>query len=256
MFKKFYTITNALILTFLFLFTLAVPNAIADDLDFGLVIIDLGDVDCNGDINMEDVTTLQRIIAKLTTHEKVGESSKVNSDVNSDSKVNMSDVTAIQKYLAKLINNFDDIVTDIDTSSDTVIDTNTDSLVDSEIDFATKVIELVNDERKKNGLSPLKKDDSLAKIAQLKAEDMLKLNYFSHQSPTYGSPFDMMKTYGITFKSAAENIANNHKTPEAVMNGWMNSEGHRKNILKPDFTHIGVGQVENGLYWVQMFIER
>ncbi len=83
---------------------------------------------------------------------------------------------------------------------------------------------------------------------------MKKGGYFSHTSPNYGSPFDMMKEFGITYRSAGENIAMGQSTPEEVVNAWMNSEGHRKNILSSSFTHIGVGHVAEGNYWTQMFI--
>lgn len=79
-------------------------------------------------------------------------------------------------------------------------------------------------------------------------------NYFDHQSPTYGSPFDMMKSFGISYKTAGENIAQGQKTPEEVVKAWMNSQGHRENIMNPSFTHIGVGYVESGNYWTQQFI--
>ncbi|MFC9275224.1 CAP domain-containing protein, partial [Bacillus spizizenii] len=86
------------------------------------------------------------------------------------------------------------------------------------------------------------------------SRDMKDKNYFDHQSPTYGSPFDMMKSFGISYKTAGENIAKGQKTPEEVVKAWMNSEGHRKNILNPNFTHIGVGYVESGSIWTQQFI--
>ena len=73
-------------------------------------------------------------------------------------------------------------------------------------------------------------------------------------SPTYGSPFDMMKTFGISYKSAGENIAMGQTTPEQVVQAWMNSPGHRENIMNSSFTHIGVGYVASGNYWTQMFI--
>ena len=78
--------------------------------------------------------------------------------------------------------------------------------------------------------------------------------YFSHTSPTYGSPFDMMKRFGIAYRTAGENIAMGYQTPEAVVDGWMNSDGHRANILNASFTQIGVGYVADGHYWTQMFI--
>lgn len=123
--------------------------------------------------------------------------------------------------------------------------------------FEQKVVDLTNQERAKQGLAPLKIDTTLSKMARDKAQDMRDKNYFSHQSPTYGSPFDMMKKYGITYRAAGENIAAGQKTPEEVVNAWMNSEGHRANILNPNYTAIGVGYVQGGSYgsyWVQEFI--
>ncbi|TYS57881.1 sporulation protein [Sutcliffiella horikoshii] len=117
-----------------------------------------------------------------------------------------------------------------------------------------KVIELTNAERRKNGLSDLKADASLSNVARDKSKDMQTNNYFSHTSPTHGSPFDMMRDYGISYNTAGENIAMGQRSPEEVVQAWMDSEGHRKNILTPDFTHIGVGYVEEGNYWTQMFI--
>ncbi|MGY4690661.1 CAP domain-containing protein [Salibacterium sp. K-3] len=119
-----------------------------------------------------------------------------------------------------------------------------------------EVIALTNEEREKQGLNSLKEDETVAKAAQAKSEDMAENNYFAHQSPTYGSPFNMLKEYGADFRSAAENIAAGQATPEQAVEGWMNSEGHRKNILNEDLTHIGIGYEENGRYWTQMFIEK
>lgn len=117
-----------------------------------------------------------------------------------------------------------------------------------------KVIELTNAERRKNGLSDLKADASLSNVARDKSKDMQTNNYFSHTSPTHGSPFDMMRDYGISYNTAGENIAMGQRSPEEVVQAWMESEGHRKNILNGEFTHIGVGYVEEGNYWTQMFI--
>lgn len=120
--------------------------------------------------------------------------------------------------------------------------------------FEQQVVDLTNAERAKNGLPALKVDLNLSKVAREKSSDMQRNNYFSHQSPTYGSPFDMMKKFGITYKSAGENIAMGQKTPSEVVQAWMNSEGHRANILNGSYTHIGVGHVANGNYWTQQFI--
>jgi uncharacterized YkwD family protein len=117
-----------------------------------------------------------------------------------------------------------------------------------------KVIDLTNAERRKAGLKDLVGDTKLSSVARTKSTDMQKNGYFSHTSPTYGSPFDMMRDFGITYSTAGENIAQGQPTPEEVVRAWMNSEGHRKNILNGAFTHIGVGHDTNGHHWTQMFI--
>jgi uncharacterized YkwD family protein/spore coat assembly protein SafA len=117
-----------------------------------------------------------------------------------------------------------------------------------------QVLSLVNQERSKNGLPALAMDWELQRVARYKSDDMQNKGYFSHQSPTYGSPFDMMKQFGVSYRTAGENIAKGQRTPQEVMNSWMNSSGHRANILKRDFTHIGVGYNASGHVWTQMFI--
>ena len=120
--------------------------------------------------------------------------------------------------------------------------------------FAQQVLTLVNRERTANGLSALRLDDTLSRYAAVKSQDMHDNGYFSHTSPTYGSPFDMMKSFGITYNSAGENIAMGYSSPEAVMTAWMNSAGHRANILSANFTTLGVGYGADGGYWTQWFI--
>ncbi len=120
--------------------------------------------------------------------------------------------------------------------------------------FAQQVINLTNAQRSKNGLPALKADTQLSGVAQKKAVDMQQNNYFSHTSPTYGSPFDMMRDFGVTYRAAGENIAQGQRTPQEVVTAWMNSPGHRANILSSKFTHIGVGFEGTGKHWSQMFI--
>lgn len=122
--------------------------------------------------------------------------------------------------------------------------------------FQQEVVDLVNKERSSRGLKPVVFNSELSKVATIKSQDMIDKNYFDHNSPTYGSPFEMMREFGVAYTSAGENIAMGQKTPQQVMNSWMNSDGHRKNILSPDFTELGVGIYSNGssLYWTQMFI--
>ncbi|WP_315168049.1 CAP domain-containing protein [Metaclostridioides mangenotii] len=120
-----------------------------------------------------------------------------------------------------------------------------------------EVVDLVNVERSKAGLSPLTLDSEISSVATKKSQDMIDNNYFDHNSPTYGSPFDMMKKFGISYKTAGENIAMGQKSPKEVVNAWMNSEGHRKNILNANFSKIGIGVAQKGngaIYWTQMFV--
>jgi uncharacterized YkwD family protein len=125
---------------------------------------------------------------------------------------------------------------------------------DSLSSYEKQVVSLVNAERAKYGLPALTINEKLSSVARLKSQDMYNKNYFSHTSPTYGSPFDMMKKYGINYNYAGENIAKGQTSPQAVVTAWMNSEGHRANILSRNFTQIGVGYVSAGNHWTQMFI--
>lgn len=120
--------------------------------------------------------------------------------------------------------------------------------------FETEVIRLCNNARAQNGMGQLTTNWELSRVARYKSQDMHDKRYFSHTSPTYGSPFAMMNAFGITYRTAGENIAMGQRTAQEVFNAWMNSPGHRANILKASFTQIGVGYVADGNYWTQMFI--
>lgn len=119
-----------------------------------------------------------------------------------------------------------------------------------------ELVRLVNIERQKGGLKPFTASSELSNVARTKSEDMARNNYFNHTSPTYGSPFKMMQTFGIKYSTAGENIARGQLSAQTVVNGWMNSSGHRANIMNPSFNKIGVGHSKssNGTnYWTQMF---
>lgn len=120
--------------------------------------------------------------------------------------------------------------------------------------YEEEVIRLVNEVRTQNGLGTLDADWELSRVARYKSQDMKDNKYFSHTSPIYGSPFEMIRNFGISYRSAGENIAKGQTTPKAVFNAWMNSAGHRANILNASYTKIGVGYVAEGNYWTQMFI--
>jgi uncharacterized YkwD family protein len=126
----------------------------------------------------------------------------------------------------------------------------------SNLTYEQKVAELVNIERQKAGLSALTFDQSVSNVARTKSKDMAANNYFAHQSPTYGSAGDMLTKFGIRWSAWGENIASGQRTPEAVVTAWMNSSGHRANILSSNFSKIGVGYAVNSNgtpYWTQIF---
>lgn len=117
----------------------------------------------------------------------------------------------------------------------------------------------VNRERVEMGLTPLKINKELNEIAIIKAKDMAKEGKLSHNSKKYGLTFNIIKERGIKYSAAAENIARWHETPEFVVKRWLESKGHRGNILNPNYTETGIGmaQDKNGKnYWVQLFIKR
>lgn len=130
--------------------------------------------------------------------------------------------------------------------------TNTSGLTADELE----VFNLINEQRTKNGLSALKIDSEVQNVSRIKAKDMVNNNYFSHTSPTYGSPFDMLNSFKVSYKTAGENIAGNSSNSAAVT-AWMNSSGHKANILNSSFNYTGVGVVNGSKYgkiYVQMFI--
>jgi len=105
----------------------------------------------------------------------------------------------------------------------------------------------INAARAEANLPPLKLDAKLSEGAALKSKDMATNNYFSHQSPTYGSPFEMMRSLGISYTYAGENIAK-HMSVKSAHDGFMNSPGHRANILNKNFNKVGLGFVKQGSY--------
>lgn len=124
-----------------------------------------------------------------------------------------------------------------------------------------EVIRLVNVQRANAGLQQLKTNWQLSRVARYKSADMAQpppKGYFAHTSPTYGTPFQMMESFGLRFSSAGENIAYGQQTPAEVMNDWMNSPGHKNNILSRSYTEIGVGLAKNKngvCYWTQQFMK-
>ena len=129
---------------------------------------------------------------------------------------------------------------------------NTTNLTSDELE----VFNLINQQRSQNGLSPLKIDYEVQRVARIKAQDMVNNSYFSHNSPTYGSPFNMLNSFKVSYRTAGENIAGNSSN-SATVTAWMNSSGHKANILNSSFNYTGIGVVNGSKYgkiYVQMFI--
>ena len=121
--------------------------------------------------------------------------------------------------------------------------------------FAAEVVQLVNEERQKAGLSPLTVNVQAVEAAQIRAQEIESV--FSHTRPNGTSFVTALSEAGVSYSGAGENIAYGQKTPEQVMEAWMNSQGHRANILNSSFTSIGVGHYQNNRgvsYWTQLFI--
>ena len=125
------------------------------------------------------------------------------------------------------------------------------------LSYEQQVLALVNQERAKQGLSALSWSDELTAVARAHSKDMAARGFFSHTNPDGQSPFDRMKAAGISYRTAGENIAAGQRTPQEVVNSWMNSEGHRANILNASYTRLGVGYVSGSgaysTYWTQCF---
>lgn len=119
-----------------------------------------------------------------------------------------------------------------------------------------KVLDLVNAERAKVGAKPLAFGTALNNCALFRSKDMATRNYFAHTDPDGHDCFYWFKQYGVSYSSAGENIAMGQRTPADVMNSWMNSAGHKANILNTSFGHIGIGIYKNSsgtIYWTQDF---
>ena len=123
--------------------------------------------------------------------------------------------------------------------------------------YEEETFNLINNIRKGNGLPALRQSAKLQALAKLKAEDIINNEYFSHTSPTYGTPFEMMSLYGLDYKTAGENLAGNIN-PEKAVEAWMNSDSHRANILDDNFEYMAICVVDSEIYgkvFVQMFIQ-
>lgn len=156
-----------------------------------------------------------------------------------------------KKYVKAICPNSNNSNNSSSNNSNSNSNTNTTMTADEK-----EVFDLINKQRTQNGLSALKLDTETLRVARIKAQDMVDNNYFSHNSPTYGTPFQMLNSFKISYKTAGENIAGNSSNSAAVT-AWMNSSGHKANILNSSFNYTGIGVVKGSKYgkiYVQLFL--
>lgn len=170
----------------------------------------------------------------------------------------VSEVAAAQPYLGRLLGGDAGtlFVTKVDADKRQDLDLPPDLAVEPDPQAEAQMIELVNEERVAVGLAPLTLDPRLVPVARQHSEEMFKLRYFGHESPVTGSPFDRLDAAGVRYSRAGENLAYAQSVAVAHR-GLMQSEGHRANILRPEFTRIGIGVISAGPYgrmFTQMFI--
>lgn len=222
----------------------------------------MGDVDSDGNVTLKDAKASLKATLGISD---AGISNQKAHDVNSDGKCTIQD-TKIILQLALGMGSLDDILkrpeitnppvmTVAPTAVPTVAPTSNPGGTDNSTEaYAKKVLDLVNAERAKNNLPALSWDSTLAAAAQARAVETI--TQFSHTRPNGSSCFTILSEYNISYRGCGENIAWGQSTPEQVMDSWMNSPGHRGNILNASYTKLGVGCVKNSgrYYWTQMFI--
>lgn len=199
-----------------------------------------GDADLDGTLTAADARLVLRASAGLSTLDEIQHEL---ADVDRDNKITAADARMVLRVSVGLSKITTPAVLTLEPQSEEEI---------RELERA--VIEFTNIYRRNNGLTDLKENRLLSQVARKKSEDMLENQYFSHESPVFGSPFAMMQHFGVDYYAAGENIAKGYQTPEEAVDAWWESPGHKKNILSPLYKEIGVGYVETGKYWTQMFI--
>ncbi len=209
----------------------------------------LGDIDNNGKVEVTDATYVQRYIAKLLDFDAT---SILVADVDGDGKISVMDCTSIQQFVAKMIDKFP---AQTDTTEPTEVETDSGFEPETQApttpvedgapsEYELEVLRLVNIEREKVGAQPLEFGYFIYDCAKLRAKECD--SYFSHTRPDGTVCFTVFEELGVEefYSALGENIAWGHRTPEQVMNSWMNSPGHRENILSEDFDYIAIGAYE------------
>lgn len=228
--------------------------------EFGLIskkYVKIQEIDKSQFQNFEFLDTFTTIIKSNNTNIRSGPGTNFSIITKLPSSSSIEVIGKSQDwYLIKTLDNFVGLVRsdliEIPSSKDNLQNTDSDILPNT----AETILSLINLERKNQGIHELKIDSLLNTTASIKAKDMVTNNYFSHTSPTYGSPFEMMQKSGITYKTAGENIAGNQSVQKAV-EAWISSNTHKQNILSTAYNYIGIGLEKSDTYGyviVVMFI--
>ena len=212
------------------------------------------DINLDGKFDVQDVTYLQ---LGISGKDQFNDTQKEIADYNNDGKIDVQDVTKAQMIISEVTVPVKPNPTpDPDPEPDPEPEPEPTTSYNRE--FADRVIELVNIERAKEGLKPLKKDDTLNGLSDIRAKETVTL--FDHKRPNGTKWSTILKENNVSYTNAAENIASGYSTPEDVVNAWMNSEGHRASIMSKTYEKIGVScYIDNNskykYYWDQLFIK-
>ena len=216
------------------------------------------DINLDGKFDVQDVTYLQ---LGISGKDQFNDTQKEIADYNNDGKIDVQDVTKAQMIISEVTVPVKPNPTpdpDPDPEPDPEPEPEPEPTTSYNREFADRVIELVNIERAKEGLKPLKKDDTLNGLSDIRAKETVTL--FDHKRPNGTKWSTILKENNVSYTNAAENIASGYSTPEDVVNAWMNSEGHRASIMSKTYEKIGVScYIDNNskykYYWDQLFIK-
>lgn len=208
------------------------------------------DINLDGKFDVQDVTYLQ---LGISGKNQFNDTQKEIADYNNDGKIDVQDVTKAQMIISEVT-----VPVKPNPTPDPEPDPEPEPTTSYNREFADRVIELVNIERAKEGLKPLKKDDTLNGLSDIRAKETVTL--FDHKRPNGTKWSTILKENNVSYTNAAENIASGYSTPEDVVNAWMNSEGHRASIMSKTYEKIGVScYIDNNskykYYWDQLFIK-
>ena len=209
------------------------------DFSLGIVNTDYLNMRSGAGINYDSIDLLKKN-EYVRVYGKIGEWYIIQNEENKIGTANVKYITPTTEQKAPV------------TNTETINEVSNTNLTNEE----SELLSLINMERQKNNLSNLEIDENLQNVARLKAQDLVENNYFSHISPVYGTPFEMLKKHSISYKTASENIAGNSSVSSAL-DSWLKSEDHKKNILSNDYNYTGIGIVDSIAYGkiiVELFV--